>query len=236
MAEQDMTPEQVAQLKEKLKSMSPEQIRELQKQNCIFCQIISGKIPAKKVYEDDKCLAFLDIYPSNPGHVLLVPKEHYMIMPQVSEPTLQHLFIAAKHISHAILRGLKATGVNIFVANGAVAGQRAQHFIVHVIPRKEDDGLQFDLTEHDLDDETKKKLLSIFKQKEETKELPKTGKEELKAEKESEFTEQIAQLQKELKEKAPKRKEKKTKTKKEKPKEETKKGEVSLDDIAGLFS
>jgi len=60
--------------------MSPEQIAELQKQNCIFCHIVSGKVSSKKIYEDEKCVALLDINPANPGHILLIPKEHYTLM------------------------------------------------------------------------------------------------------------------------------------------------------------
>ena len=62
-------------------NMSPEQIMELQKQKCPFCQIVAGKIPSKTIYEDDKVLAILDINPIAKGHVLVMPKEHYPIMP-----------------------------------------------------------------------------------------------------------------------------------------------------------
>ena len=60
---------------EDLKNMSPEEIQELQKQQCIFCHIVSGKVASRKVYEDDSVIAILDIHPANPGHVLLLPKE-----------------------------------------------------------------------------------------------------------------------------------------------------------------
>lgn len=128
-----------AQMQQKLKSMSPEELAEFQKQNCIFCQIISGKVPAKKVYEDDKVLAALDINPASKGHMLLMPKEHYPIMPIVPPDVLAHMFVVAKKLSKAVLKGLKATGVSIFIANGGVAGQRAQHFMIHLIPRYEAD-------------------------------------------------------------------------------------------------
>lgn len=131
---QQLTPED-------LKNMTPEQIAELQKQNCIFCHIIAGKVASKKVYEDEKCIAILDINPANPGHVLLMPKEHYSIMPLIPEDIIGHLFMVAKGISHACLKAFKAQGTNIFVANGVAAGQKAQHFMLHVIPRKEKDGL-----------------------------------------------------------------------------------------------
>jgi len=123
------------ELQEKLKNMSPEELAAFQKQNCIFCQIIDGKVPSAKVYEDDTCIGILDINPAVPGHVLLIPKEHFMVMPQMPEEVIQHMFMAAKGISHAILRALKAEGTTVFVANGGAAGQRAQHFMIHIIPR-----------------------------------------------------------------------------------------------------
>ncbi|RMF54425.1 HIT family protein [Candidatus Woesearchaeota archaeon] len=124
---------------EDLKNMSPEQIAELQKKNCIFCHIAHGRVQSKKVFEDDKVLGILDINPANPGHTLLIPKEHYAIMPQMPEDLIAHMFRIAKHISQAMLRGLQAKGTNIFVANGVAAGQQAPHFMIHIIPRKEGD-------------------------------------------------------------------------------------------------
>lgn len=133
---------------EELKGMSPEQIAELQKQNCIFCHIISGRVQSKKVYEDDKSIAILDINPANPGHMLLIPKEHYTIMPLVPEDVLGHMFMVAKALSTVCLKALQAKGTNIFVANGAIAGQKAPHFMIHVIPRQEKDGLNFFNLQH----------------------------------------------------------------------------------------
>lgn len=124
-----------------LKNMSPEQIAELQKQNCIFCHIASGKVASKKVFEDEKCVGVLDINPANPGHVLLMPKEHYAIMPMMPDDIIGHMFMVAKAISHACLRAFRVQGTNIFVANGVAAGQKAQHFMIHIIPRKEGDGV-----------------------------------------------------------------------------------------------
>ena len=120
---------------EDLKNMTPEQIAELQKQNCIFCHIISGKVASKKVYEDEKCIGILDINPANPGHVLLMPKEHYAIMPLMPEDIIGHLFMVAKGISHACLRAFKVQGTNIFVANGVAAGA-AFHASYHTKKRE----------------------------------------------------------------------------------------------------
>ncbi len=136
-----LTEEQRRELEEKLKNMSPEQLKEFQKKQCIFCQITSGKVPSKAVYDDAVCLAVLDINPAAKGHLLLIPKEHYAIMPQVPDEVLKYLFLIARHFSQIMLKALRADGVNLFVANGPAAGQRAQHFMIHVIPRKEGDSL-----------------------------------------------------------------------------------------------
>lgn len=135
------TEEQRKQWEEKIKNMSPEELQQLQKQQCIFCQIISGKIPSKKVYEDAQCLAILDINPAEKGHILLLPKEHYAIMPQVPEKVLGHLSIVTKYLSQVLLKVLRADGTTVFIANGAAAGQRAQHFLMHLIPRKSGDNI-----------------------------------------------------------------------------------------------
>ncbi len=152
------------QLQEQLKNMSPEELKEYQKKNCIFCQIISGKVASKKVFEDDKCIGVLDINPANPGHVLLLPKEHYAILPQVPETEIEHMFMVAKAFSNVMLKALGCGGTNIFVANGVAAGQKAQHFMLHVIPRKEGDNIgmvipEKQVNENDLE-QIKEKLLS----------------------------------------------------------------------------
>src|SRR3989338_3114112 len=116
--QQQLSPEQIEALQEKLKNMSPEELKEFQKKQCIFCQIVDGKVKARKVYDDDKCIAVLDINPASPGHLLLLPKEHYTIMPQMPEDELSHIFMVAKSLSNSILRALGARGTNIIVANG----------------------------------------------------------------------------------------------------------------------
>lgn len=123
--------------------MAPEQqlTPEQQKENCVFCMIMGGKIPAKKVYEDDKVVAILDINPAAPGHVLLLPKEHYMIMPQVPDDILGYMFIIAKQLSASVRKAMGVPATNIFIANGAPAGQKAPHFMIHIIPRQKEDGI-----------------------------------------------------------------------------------------------
>lgn len=140
-----MPEENVEELKEKLSKMSPEELREFQKKNCIFCHIMANKVQSKKIFEDEIVCAILDINPANPGHILLLPKEHYAIMPQMPDDVVTHLAKTAKHLSKIVLRSLKAEGTTILVANGVAAGQKAQHFMLHIIPRMQNDGLTLDL-------------------------------------------------------------------------------------------
>lgn len=138
---------------EDLKNMSPEELLEYQKKNCIFCRIIKGDVPSKKVYEDDKVLAILDINPANVGHILLLPKEHYSVMPQIPDDLIRYLFVVSKYLSAALIKTIKAKGVNIFVANGSAAGQRAPHFMIHIIPRFEGDNISnFNLPGYKVDE------------------------------------------------------------------------------------
>ncbi len=157
---------QMQELSEKLKSMSPEELREFQKKQCIFCQIIGGAVQSKKVYEDDTVFATLDINPANPGHILLLTKEHYSIMPQIPEPVLSHMTAVIQQLSNALLRGLEAEGTNVIIANGVAAGQRAQHFMMHLIPRKENDGLTFSLPQKthqgEVLSETANKIITVL--------------------------------------------------------------------------
>ena len=83
-----------------------------------------------------------------------MPKDHYMIMPQAHEEVIRRLGKVSKLISKAMIKSFGATGTNIFIANGAVAGQRAPHLIVHIIPRNDDDGMTvFELPEKEAREE-----------------------------------------------------------------------------------
>ncbi|MGM5481063.1 MAG: HIT domain-containing protein [Nanobdellota archaeon] len=127
---------------EELEQMSPEEIAELQRQNCPFCKIIAGEIPAQKVYEDDKMVAILDINPARKGHILVLPKEHQPILPLIPPDTFKHLFRMTKVISKGMKKATLTNSVCIFIANGAVAGQQSPHFLFHLIPREKGDGLE----------------------------------------------------------------------------------------------
>ncbi|MBN2453992.1 HIT domain-containing protein [Candidatus Woesearchaeota archaeon] len=139
-----------------LKNMSPEEIAELQKKNCVFCQIASGQVPAKKIYEDEHCIAVLDISPANLGHMLLFPKEHYSVMPQLPDELTGHIFGVAKKLSQAALKAFKLRGTTIFVANGMAAGQKAPHVLVHIIPRAFEDGIHLELPQNSTEEQQRK--------------------------------------------------------------------------------
>ena len=123
--------------------ISPEQKEALEKQKeqCPFCKIIKGEIPSHKVYEDDLIIAVLDINPATKGHILVMPKEHYPIMPLIPPETFEHLFAKTKHLSQCLKEGMLVFGDTIFIANGYAAGQQSNHFMLHIIPRDEGDGL-----------------------------------------------------------------------------------------------
>jgi histidine triad (HIT) family protein len=109
--------------------------------DCILCQIVEGKVPSKKIYEDDDILAVLDINGASPGHSFVMPKQHFTIMEQVPDQIIGRLFQVANKVSSAVFETLDSKGTNIFVTNGTAAGQMVAHFMVNVIPRKENDGI-----------------------------------------------------------------------------------------------
>jgi len=105
--------------------------------NCIFCMIVEGTIPSRKIYEDENCIATLDIGPATEGHVLVIPKEHHDDITDMDADLLGKLFAVAKNIGILQKERLQAAGFNILQNNGAAAGQTVRHFHIHVIPRYE---------------------------------------------------------------------------------------------------
>lgn len=104
---------------------------------CIFCKIIKKEIPSSKIYEDDKCFAFLDINPVNHGHTLLIPKEHYKMMHDTPDELIAYLYIKAKELMTKIRSAMNADYVTI-----SVVGIDVPHFHIHLIPRNFNDGLE----------------------------------------------------------------------------------------------
>ena len=102
-------------------------------ENCIFCKIIKGEIPAYKVYEDDFVLAFLDIYPISKGHTLVIPKKHVNRLTELDEEELKKFWSGVKRVIKKIEK--LASDYNIVINQGTLAGQEVPHLHVHIIPR-----------------------------------------------------------------------------------------------------
>ncbi len=102
---------------------------------CLFCKIIKGEIPSKKVHEDSSVLAFLDINPANPGHTLVLPKKHAEDITSMQETDLIKTMEVVKIITTKLKENMHAEGVNILQNNGRAAGQLVSHVHFHVVPR-----------------------------------------------------------------------------------------------------
>jgi len=111
--------------------------------DCVFCKIVAGDIPSTKVYEDEVCLAFMDIGPISPGHTLLVPKTHYETVMEMPPETVAHLARQIPAMAGAVKKAVGAEGINVLENNGRCSGQAVFHVHFHFIPRWPDDGLGF---------------------------------------------------------------------------------------------
>ena len=109
--------------------------------NCVFCKILSGEEPASIVYRDDSCVAFMDIKPINPGHVVVVPTEHGAGLSDVSEESAAQMMRVSRKVAAALqASGVRCEGVNLFLSDGRAAFQDIFHVHMHVIPRWQGDG------------------------------------------------------------------------------------------------
>jgi len=108
--------------------------------DCLFCQIVSGELPATIVYEDDNAIAFLDHRPLFPGHTLLVPREHVETLSELPVNLVGPYFEAAQLLARAVESAMDAEGT--FVAMNNRVSQSVPHLHVHVVPRRRKDGLK----------------------------------------------------------------------------------------------
>lgn len=109
---------------------------------CLFCKITEGVIPSEKIYEDDHIFAFLDHNPVNPGHTLVVPKEHSLNLYEANDETLEKMVVVIKRLSIAIKEALNADGINLEMNNDPAAGQIIMHTHIHIVPRFKEDGFR----------------------------------------------------------------------------------------------
>lgn len=108
---------------------------------CVFCAIVEGKVPCHKVFETSRALAFLDVNPLRPGHTLVIPKAHISDLTEVGPEDWIAVNELLLWVAERTRKALGAQGNNLFVASGDAAEQSVKHLHVHVIPRRENDGL-----------------------------------------------------------------------------------------------
>jgi histidine triad (HIT) family protein len=112
-------------------------------EDCIFCTIVAGRAPASIIYEDDRVITIMDIGPVNPGHVLVMPRQHFPYLADMDAGTGMHLFQVTMRMAAAIRRsGVRCEGINLFLADGEAAFQEIFHVHMHVIPRYKGDNFR----------------------------------------------------------------------------------------------
>lgn len=102
---------------------------------CVFCDIVDGKIPSKKVFENDNLIAILDISQTTKGHTLIIPKKHFDNMLSTDEVILQEMISLSKTLGNKIVKNMNATGLNVLLNTNESAGQTVMHTHMHLIPR-----------------------------------------------------------------------------------------------------
>jgi len=111
--------------------------------DCVFCKIVKGEIPASIIFQDEMCLAFMDIYPVTQGHCLLIPKKHFNNLLDVNLDVLSHLAKRLAELTRKVQSSLKPDGILNAAANGPGAGQDIPHLHFHIIPRNRGDEFGF---------------------------------------------------------------------------------------------
>lgn len=109
--------------------------------DCIFCKLIYGELEVSVIYQDELCMALMDIQPINPGHALVVPRRHATYLADLEEEEGAQVFRVAQRVAAALREcGVRCEGVNFFLADGEAAGQEVFHVHLHVFPRYLGDG------------------------------------------------------------------------------------------------
>ena len=108
---------------------------------CLFCKIVEGVVPSRKVFENDDCYAFLDIFPAAKGHTLVIPKKHFTDIHETDTQSYASVAAAAKEVADLLHARLGSDGTTIFQMNREAGWQTVFHLHMHVIPRWDNDGL-----------------------------------------------------------------------------------------------
>ena len=110
--------------------------------DCIFCKIIKGELPSKTIYEDDLIKVIMNINPSTDGHLLVLPKEHYINIMDIKEDIITHSFKVIRDTLYPLLKE-KLNCQGLTIAENNELGQEIKHFHIHLTPRYPDDGADF---------------------------------------------------------------------------------------------
>lgn len=127
--------------------------------NCIFCKIANGEIPSASLYEDEKVKVILDISPASKGHALILPKEHYKNLYEISDDMASHVMMTAKKMAKKMKEELGLEGLNILQNNGEIAGQTVFHYHMHLIPRYSQDNVRVTWEHGEVSDTDKEELV-----------------------------------------------------------------------------
>jgi len=118
-------------------------------EQCVFCRIIHGEETVSIVYEDDRAVAFMDIQPVSPGHVLVVSRAHHESLFDTPDDVATHCLRVARTLAPGIRQATGAEAINLFSANGRAGGQDVLHFHLHLIPVREGDEFPLQLPAQD---------------------------------------------------------------------------------------
>ena len=131
--------------------------------NCIFCKIANGEIPAATLYEDEDFRVILDLGPASKGHSLILPKKHAANIYELPDETAGKAMILAKKMAGKLTDALNCDGFNIVQNNGEIAGQTVNHFHLHLIPRYEGDGLNLNWPQQEISAEQLEEIRQSIK-------------------------------------------------------------------------
>jgi len=115
------------------------------KEDCIFCKIVKGEIPCKKIWEDENFISFPDVNPLVKGHTLVIPKKHFEKLIDVENEISEKFISAIQKVGKILMEKYNCDGFNVVLNNGKSAGQIVPHIHFHILPRKKDDGFNLSL-------------------------------------------------------------------------------------------
>lgn len=162
--------EQQIKIKDFFSKLTPGQIEWLKSQQqqtsgnqCPFCLISEGKIRARVLFNNESMVAVLDINPANKGHIILFPKMHISNSFNMDNELFLNLTNVANRLGEHVIKIVNATGINILIANGKSAGQKLEHFLIHIIPRFDNDKVGLIWDPQKISDEEMNQIVEGFK-------------------------------------------------------------------------